>query len=832
MIAVILQARINSTRLPGKALMDLDGKPLLVRVMESLAGIRADRYILACDPASEPPFAPLAKACGYNLFVGDPDDVLDRYCSAIRTYRPDIVVRATGDNPFVFADAAQAALERFSAQENDGASYFGFDGLPYGSGVEILNARDLLDAAERTRDAFDREHVGPALYNHQDRYRCIREPAPAPWRHPAIRLTVDTREDYDRVCVIHRILASRGVELPAPSSAILEAARCARERIVLVPAVGRGKGSGHLVRCAELARNLRTTHCVSLLHPEGARALPADLEDLAITSMPTEAGLVVADRYRSTREEMRRLLAAGPVVALDDGGTGRALADYCIDTIPSLGFSHRANVEDPAFLHLPAHRKTAGVEHPATAEHPATVEHPATGQHPATVEHPAGVSVLVSGGGRDEAGYARPAAEAAARIFSRVTLIAAGGAADDNTGYETIPPIPNLREHLADYDLVITHYGLTAFEALAAGCRVILFSPTRYHWRLARRAGFAVMPPGKPTFHRLQKILRRALPVPALITPETRQRDLAACLANLAEARRIACPFCGSGSRHAHSVHRRETDTMMRCTDCGMLHVSFQTNRKFSYTRSYFFDEYRSQYGKTYLDDFDTIRNFGRERMAVIDRLQKKFLPVFPDAHKRLFDIGCAYGPFLAAAKEYGWIPSGTDISEDAVEWVRDNLSVPAVRSAFPAFADSLLSDYRPFAAVTLWYVIEHFEDLEPVFTKIRQLLIPGGILAFSTPSASGISARKNRRKFFDASPADHFTLWEPGRVRKQLERYGFRTVRIRTTGHHPERFPGCTACKPDTLLWNALLFISRLFRLGDTFEVYAIKRGTLEDAQ
>ncbi|NLK59617.1 MAG: hypothetical protein GX290_01035 [Treponema sp.] len=78
-------------------------------------------------------------------------------------------------------------------------------------------------------------------------------------------------------------------------------------------------------------------------------------------------------------------------------------------------------MEDPAFLHLPVNRKTAGVEHPA------------------------GVSVLVSGGGRDEAGYARPAAEAAARIFSRVTLIAAGGAADDNTGYETIPPIPNLR---------------------------------------------------------------------------------------------------------------------------------------------------------------------------------------------------------------------------------------------------------------------------------------------------------------------------------------------------------------------------------------------------
>jgi hypothetical protein len=92
-------------------------------------------------------------------------------------------------------------------------------------------------------------------------------------------------------------------------------------------------------------------------------------------------------------------------------------------------------------------------------------------------------------------------------------------------------------------------------------------------------------------------------------------------------------------------------------------------------------------------------------------------------------------------------------------------------------------------------------------------------VLAFSTPSGSGISARRSLRRFLSASPADHFTIWTPRRTGPLLRRFGFRLERMQVTGHHPERFPGRL---PAGLLRPA----SRLLGLGDTFEAYAVKIG------
>lgn len=808
MTAVILQARVNSTRLPGKALMDLCGKPLIVRVMESLARIPADRYVIACDPSSVDSFTPLAESCGFTLISGDPDDVLGRYCTVIRSIGADTVIRATGDNPFVFADAAEAALSRFMEMEGKGISYFGFDGLPYGAGVEIINAHDLLDAAMRTESPFDREHVGPALYNHQDRYCCVREPAPRQWRYPEARITVDLAGDYERITIMARRLADQGIPLPAPSRAVLNAWNHATNHIVLVPAAGDGRGSGHLRRCSDIARTLRADHRVSLVRPGTVAAVPPDIADLFVDELPGSASLIVADLFRSTRSQIHSYRKIAPVVCLDDGGPGRAIADYCLDTIPSPARRHPPNCEDPSFLRLPRQRKHG------------------TG---AVIER-----VLVTAGGLDEAGQALPAARAAARVFPEVLCIDPGASSakadKDAASLRIIPPVQELREMLASFDLVITHYGLTAFEALAAGCRVILFSPTPYHFRLARHAGFAALPPGKIRVHRLWKLVRRDIPHPPCITTETVQRDLAGFLASFTAAKRIHCPLCGSND--ASTVHRRPLSTISRCRSCGMLYTSYQAGKTSTYDRDYFFDEYRSQYGRTYLDDFEHIRAHGAARMDTISRIQSRILPALADHEKRILDIGCAYGPFLTAAKDAGWDAVGTDICGEAVDWVNTHLDIPAIHAAFPVLPPDAFPDMRPFSAVTLWYVIEHFEDLEPVFARIRQLLIPGGILAFSTPSGTGISARASRNSFYRSSPEDHYTIMEPARIRRQLERYGFRVIRIRSTGHHPERFPGFARCRPGSVSWKILYACSRLFRLGDTFEVYAMKRGTLEDVQ
>ena len=127
------------------------------------------------------------------------------------------------------------------------------------------------------------------------------------------------------------------------------------------------------------------------------------------------------------------------------------------------------------------------------------------------------------------------------------------------------------------------------------------------------------------------------------------------------------------------------------------------------------------------------------------------------------------------------------------------------------------------FAAVTMWYVIEHLVELRRVLLLARQLLVGGGVLAFSTPSSSGISGRRSLRRFLQHSPGDHYTVWHPRSARQVLHRYGFRVRRVRVTGHHPERFPLAAGRGPVRARYRlGAAAASRRLRLGDTFEVYA----------
>ena len=200
MTAVILQGRLDSSRLPGKSLRGLGGEPLLFRVMEALNRIPCDLRILACPEDCEVPFLPLARRAGFELVTGPKDDVLGRFCAAIRRFNPDRIIRATGDNPFVFADAAAALAGEAAALDAD---YSGYSRLPYGAGVEAVGAAALLRAEKEAAEPFEREHVCPYLYNHPERFRVHRPAAPEKWADPLLaenrvtRLTVDTTEDLE-----------------------------------------------------------------------------------------------------------------------------------------------------------------------------------------------------------------------------------------------------------------------------------------------------------------------------------------------------------------------------------------------------------------------------------------------------------------------------------------------------------------------------------------------------------------------------------------------------------------------------------------------------------
>ena len=205
MLAVILQARIDSDRLKAKSLLPLGGKPLVFRAMEALNRVPAGLRILACPEDSVSSFAPLAKEAGFELLAGPKEDVLGRYCLAIRSFGVTRLIRATGDNPFVFADAAVKINTEATALSAD---YSGYSGLPYGAGVESVLAQALLSAQGAGPSAFEREHVCPYLYSHPELFCLHRPVAPMPWRDSeeegkSIRLTVDTQEDYERAQILY-----------------------------------------------------------------------------------------------------------------------------------------------------------------------------------------------------------------------------------------------------------------------------------------------------------------------------------------------------------------------------------------------------------------------------------------------------------------------------------------------------------------------------------------------------------------------------------------------------------------------------------------------------
>jgi hypothetical protein len=161
---------------------------------------------------------------------------------------------------------------------------------------------------------------------------------------------------------------------------------------------------------------------------------------------------------------------------------------------------------------------------------------------------------------------------------------------------------------------------------------------------------------------------------------------------------------------------------------------------------------------------------------------------------------------------------------------VREELAIPCGLGDFSA--DDGLRELpgaeSGFHVITMWYVIEHFPNVGAVLRRVNTLLPIGGVFAFSTPNARGISGRKNRSRFLENSPQDHYTVWSPRTTAGILKRYGFVLRNVVVTGHHGERFPWPGRLAPESAVTSGFSALSRLIRLGDTFEAYAVKTRDL----
>lgn len=207
MILAVVQARMGSSRLPGKVLEDLGGAPIIERVLTRLgASSRIDQVVIATtDQASDDELAAWATVHGTPVVRGDEFDVLDRYHAALDRY-PDAqhIVRVTGDcpliDPVLVDDIIRFHLEsgaEFSANRLPPPSR---RTTPVGLDVEVAQ-RDALETAWRMAvEPADREHVMPFLYREPGRFRVsVTDMAEDLSRY---RWTVDTPEDLRAVRAI------------------------------------------------------------------------------------------------------------------------------------------------------------------------------------------------------------------------------------------------------------------------------------------------------------------------------------------------------------------------------------------------------------------------------------------------------------------------------------------------------------------------------------------------------------------------------------------------------------------------------------------------------
>lgn len=206
MILAILQARISSSRLPGKVLKPLLGVPMLLRQIERLKkSQKIDRLLVATS--TEPSDDPIEKLCkehGIACYRGNLNDVLDRFYQAAREFDPEYVVRLTADCPLTDAKLIDDVIGYFLGGGFDYASNAIQATYPDGLDMEVLRFSCLEQAWREATLPSQREHVTPFIHQQPHRFKIGHYKNSIDLSH--LRWTVDEPKDFELVTMIYEAL--------------------------------------------------------------------------------------------------------------------------------------------------------------------------------------------------------------------------------------------------------------------------------------------------------------------------------------------------------------------------------------------------------------------------------------------------------------------------------------------------------------------------------------------------------------------------------------------------------------------------------------------------
>jgi spore coat polysaccharide biosynthesis protein SpsF len=206
MVAIIVQARMGSTRLAGKVLKPIAGRPMLSYQIERLRRVTLAQQLLIATTTNplDDALVAFCAAEGVRCTRGSESDVLSRYCEAAVALDADVVVRVTADCPLLDPQLVDLAIRTFAAGEGcDYLSNMIRPTWPYGMAVEVVSAAALAQANAEARDPAEREHVTPFIYWRPQRFRI--QSLEHERDLSAHRWTVDTPEDFE---LVSRILAT------------------------------------------------------------------------------------------------------------------------------------------------------------------------------------------------------------------------------------------------------------------------------------------------------------------------------------------------------------------------------------------------------------------------------------------------------------------------------------------------------------------------------------------------------------------------------------------------------------------------------------------------
>ena len=241
------------------------------------------------------------------------------------------------------------------------------------------------------------------------------------------------------------------------------------------------------------------------------------------------------------------------------------------------------------------------------------------------------------------------------------------------------------------------------------------------------------------------------------------------------------------------------------CELTGILY--YLPSKKRNYTGSYFMEEYKNQYNKTYYEDEPNLRNLAKDRL--------KQLSIYNlNRTGNLLEIGCAAGFFLDEASKLGYTTKGIDISEKEVEFARSILKLDVEHISFLEFTTE-----KKFDVVCAFFVIEHFKDQEEFFKKILSLITEDGFLFLAIPSIHGPTYRTNPTEWFKTHPEDHFVDYSPSSIRNVLKYFNMEVVWNKPMSYHPVRDLGWRNKFPFSAFYKQL---ANLTSYGDTLQIIA----------